>query len=97
MKLRAISEWTSPHGQLQIDARAVLTEACEMLNKANDGECLLGNMAEPVRITAPAGTEVEYHMQETRTGFCHTVTLNNEHGTFYAKKITDTFRGRIPA
>lgn len=98
MKVAIENEFTSVHGQLQIDGTAILTEDCEMRNTANDGkDGLRDKWVEPGWYTAKAGDTVRYHMQETRTGFYHTVTLTNETGTFAATKKTETFRGRMPA
>lgn len=77
-------------GQKTFSGKIRLKADTEMLNRANDGlEWGDRRWREPTRIIVPAGTEVEYLGQETRSGKYHTVTYRSSQGVFCATQKTD--------
>jgi hypothetical protein len=77
-------------GQKTTTGRIKLKADTEMLNRANDGKGS-GDRRwnKKSSVVVPAGTEVEYLGQETRTGMYHTVTHRIGKNVFYASKKTD--------
>jgi hypothetical protein len=92
-----ISERTdtkNAYGQIFVKGKMLLRHPIEMRNSANDGRDILSKMIQPTTMTIPAGVEVEFTAQETRSGWYQNVILRCEKGIFYNTVRTETFEGK---
>ena len=84
-------------GQLRTTGQIELKTDTEMFNAANHGKDHREKMAMPLSIIVPKGTIVDYEMQETRSGFYHTVSFKKGNQRFDKTKSTPTVGGRKPS
>ena len=82
--------------QLKTTGQIELTKDTELQNNANIGKDYREKMVQPLYLTVPKGTLVDYMMQETRSGFYHEISYRHKGQRFTLTKSTETLGGRKP-